>query len=165
MPSDLHRRATTAYVGPFVAFVAMMAAEKSFSLPAVYFYPLRFAVVLALLVTLSRPYIKLRPGMPLASIAIGVAVFAIWIAPDELFGYRHHWLFENSITGTASSSLQTWQELRSYTPHLLPEAPHWENYSKVFDAVPFARWMLNSFLIVLLTVPDSGNQPPRAPSQ
>jgi len=105
MSSDLHRRATTAYVVPFVAFVAMMTAEKSFSLPAVYFYPLRFAVVLALLVTISRPYIKLRPAMPLASVAIGVAVFAIWVAPDELFGYRHHWLFENSVTGTASSSL------------------------------------------------------------
>src|SRR3954470_13252838 len=64
-----------------------------------------------------------------------------------LFGFPLFW--------TASSSLQTWQELRSYTPHLMPEVPHWENYSQVFHDVPFARWMLNSFIIVLLTVPGT----------
>ena len=56
---------------------------------------------------------------------------------------------------TASSSLQTWQELRSYTPHLLPENPQWSNYAKVFQAVPFARWMFNSFLIVAITIPGT----------
>ena len=56
---------------------------------------------------------------------------------------------------TASSSLQTWQELRSYTPHLLPESPQWSNYTKVFDAVPFARWMLNSLIIVAFTIPGT----------
>src|SRR6185369_12039304 len=40
------------------------------------------------------------------SILLGVAVFALWIAPDLLFpGYRQHWLFENSITGSAKSTL------------------------------------------------------------
>ncbi|MFN8446221.1 MAG: carbohydrate ABC transporter permease [Caldilineaceae bacterium] len=56
---------------------------------------------------------------------------------------------------TASSSLQTWQELRSYTPHLFPENPQWGNYVKVFQSVPFARWMLNSFLIAALTIPGT----------
>ena len=40
----------------------------------------------------------------LASIALGVAVFLIWIGPDLLFGYRHFWLFENSLFGSAASS-------------------------------------------------------------
>lgn len=56
---------------------------------------------------------------------------------------------------TVSSSLQTWQELRSYTPTLFPETPRWENYTQVFQSVPFARWMLNSFLIVALTIPGT----------
>lgn len=56
---------------------------------------------------------------------------------------------------TASSSLQTWQELRSYTPHLLPEVPQWSNYADVFRLVPFARWMLNSFTIVFITIPGT----------
>ena len=36
---------------------------------------------------------------------MGVAVFLVWIAPDLLLGYRHHWLFQNAFTGAASSSL------------------------------------------------------------
>jgi CAAX prenyl protease-like protein len=37
---------------------------------------------------------------------VGVAVFFLWIAPDALIpGYRSHWLFENSITGKAASSI------------------------------------------------------------
>ncbi|HXF63634.1 MAG TPA: carbohydrate ABC transporter permease [Caldilineaceae bacterium] len=56
---------------------------------------------------------------------------------------------------TVSSSLQTWQELRSFTPHLLPEHPQWQNYATVFRVVPFARWMANSFLIVLITIPGT----------
>jgi len=56
---------------------------------------------------------------------------------------------------TVSSSLQTWQELRSYTPHLLPEVPQWSNYADVFRLVPFARWMLNSFTIVFITIPGT----------
>ena len=56
---------------------------------------------------------------------------------------------------TVSSSLQTWQELRSYIPHLLPEVPQWGNYAQVFTLVPFARWMLNSMTIVLINVPGT----------
>jgi multiple sugar transport system permease protein len=56
---------------------------------------------------------------------------------------------------TMSSSLQTWQELRSFEPHLLPEVPQWHNYVKLFTAVPYARWLLNSFLIVAITIPGT----------
>jgi multiple sugar transport system permease protein len=56
---------------------------------------------------------------------------------------------------TVSSSLQTWQELRSFSPHLLPEVPQWGNYAKVFTAVPYARWMFNSFLIIAITIPGT----------
>jgi multiple sugar transport system permease protein len=56
---------------------------------------------------------------------------------------------------TASSSLQTWQELRSFNPHLVPQNPQWGNYAQVFTVVPFARWMGNSFLIVAITIPGT----------
>jgi len=56
---------------------------------------------------------------------------------------------------TVSSSLQTWQELRSFTPHLLPADPQWNNYATVFTVVPFARWMANSFLIIAITIPGT----------
>jgi len=99
------QRATAAYVVPFVAFVALLGAERTLHLPTPVFYPVRFLAVAAILLTLSRPYISLRPSRPLASILLGIAVFLIWIAPDLLFGYRHHWLFENSLLGKAQASI------------------------------------------------------------
>ena len=64
-------------------------------------------------------------------------------------------LFAFPLFWTASSSLQTWQELRSYVPHLLPETPQWGNYTQVFSLVPFARWMLNSLTIILINIPGT----------
>lgn len=63
--------------------------------------------------------------------------------------------FAVPLLWTASSSLQTWQELRSYIPHFIPANPQWNNYVQVFTLVPFARWMLNSFTIVLINIPGT----------
>ena len=62
-------------------------------------------------------------------------------------------VFAFPLFWTVSSSLQTWQELRSFEPHLLPSIPQWGNYARVFQSVPFARWMGNSFLITAITIP------------
>jgi CAAX prenyl protease-like protein len=102
---DRRHRATLAYVAPFVAFVGIMTVERMIPLPAQWLYPVRFLIVASLIGALSWPYLSFRPSAPLASIVVGVAVFVIWVAPDLLFGYRHHWLFENSLTGAATSSL------------------------------------------------------------
>jgi CAAX prenyl protease-like protein len=91
-------------MGPFVAFVGFMALEKSV-FHSQHLYPVRCLVVLAAILVFSRPYLLLRPSRPISSVLLGIAVFAIWIAPDALFGYRHHWLFENGITGTTASTL------------------------------------------------------------
>lgn len=64
-------------------------------------------------------------------------------------------MFAFPLFWTASSSLQTWQELRSYTPNLFPAEPQWGNYAQVFNLVPFARWMLNSFTIVFINIPGT----------
>ena len=64
-------------------------------------------------------------------------------------------MFAFPLFWTVSSSLQTWQELRSYTPHLLPEVARWSNYVELFTMVPFARWLLNSFLIIFIAVPGA----------
>jgi CAAX prenyl protease-like protein len=54
----------------------------------------------------SRDVIDFRVRRWAMTIAIGIAVFAIWVAPDLLFpGYRQHWLFQNAITGRLSSSI------------------------------------------------------------
>jgi hypothetical protein len=97
-------RATAGYVAPFAAFVGFMAIENLL-FHSQHLYALRCLAALAALALFSRPYLSFRPGRPLGSIAIGIAVFAIWIAPDTLFGYRHYWLFENAIVGKAASTL------------------------------------------------------------
>lgn len=94
-------RATVAYVAPFIVYVALLPVP----LPPVIAHTLRFAITLAAIAILSRPYLDLRPSHPFASVAVGLAVFVIWIGPDLLFGYRHHWLFENPLTGKTASQL------------------------------------------------------------
>lgn len=98
-------QATAGYVAPFLVFVTMLGAERALAIPLQVGYPIRVALTLFVLLLFSRPYINLRPESPMASIAIGLAVFFIWIGPDALFGYRHHWLFENPLTGAANGSL------------------------------------------------------------
>ena len=106
-PSDAATRLTLAYVAPFATFVGMMAVEKTLPLPAVWLYPIRFFTVLAVLLWFSRPYLSFHATRPAMSVAIGIAVFVIWIGPDLLFGhaYRQHWLFQNPITGAAVASV------------------------------------------------------------
>ena len=82
-----------------------MAIEAAIHLPAHWYYPARFLAVLLTFGLVSRPVLSFRAAFPLASIGIGIAVFLIWIGPDLLFGYRHYWLFDNAITGTAASSV------------------------------------------------------------
>lgn len=102
------------YVAPFAAFVAIMGVEHALLPDSQILYPLRFAVVLAAILFFSRPYLKWRFTSPVASIAIGIAVCAIWVAPDRLFHYRHSWLFENAITGVAASSIPSNLKLSSW---------------------------------------------------
>ena len=64
-------------------------------------------------------------------------------------------LFAFPLFWVVSGSLQTWQELRSYIPHLLPKIPQWRNYPTVFETVPFARWLLNSFTVIAIAVPGA----------
>jgi multiple sugar transport system permease protein len=61
--------------------------------------------------------------------------------------------FSFPLFWTASSSLQTWMELRSYTPHLLPAIPQWHNYIDVFTEIPFSRFLLNTLMIIVIAVP------------
>jgi len=82
-----------------------MGLEHALQVPPQIGYPVRAGLTLMAVLLLSRHETKLRPASPLASIAIGLGVFAIWIAPDALFGYRHHWLFENFLTGAAGGNV------------------------------------------------------------
>lgn len=97
----VNRNPTVAYVAPFVLYVGLLAVP----LPPLIGQTARFALGVAAIALLSWRVVPLRPSYPVASFAVGLAVFLIWIGPDRLFGYRHLWLFENRITGKAASTL------------------------------------------------------------
>ena len=101
------RHPAVPYVAPFLTFIAIMAIEKATGLPTVWMYPLRAVATLAVLLAVSRAPLAKRPAQPFASIVLGALVFALWVGPDVVFGpgYRHFWLFQNSITGAAASSI------------------------------------------------------------
>jgi CAAX prenyl protease-like protein len=66
----------------------------------------RDVVLIAAIFGFSRHVLPARaPHWP-ASIALGLAVCALWIAPDALFpAWRSHWLFQNGITGHLKTSI------------------------------------------------------------
>jgi hypothetical protein len=89
-------------MGVFVAFLAF----GDFLGLGPWEYPFRCAVLAAVLWFFSRGALDFRIRNAGLSIAVGIAVFAIWIAPDLLWpAYRSHWLFQNSLTGSVASSL------------------------------------------------------------
>ena len=94
---------TAAYIAPFLVYVGMIALP----LPPHVLFWVRFFVCSALILWLSRPYLSFRPSYALTTIAVGIAVFPIWIGPDVVFGpaYRHLFLFDNSVLGHPQSSL------------------------------------------------------------
>jgi hypothetical protein len=94
------------YVLPFAVFMLLLVVGPRLPLPGGLEYPLRVAVLAAVLWVFSRKAIDLQLAAPVASIGLGVAVFLLWIGPDLLIpGYRQHWLFQNSITGKLQSSI------------------------------------------------------------
>jgi hypothetical protein len=163
---DSRRRATIAYTAPFLAFVGIMAIERLIPLPPQWLYTVRFLIVTSLIGVLSWPYLSFRPSAPWASIAVGVAVFVIWVAPDLLFGYRHHWLFDNSITGSATSSMAPHVKvnigfilLRSFSSALMIpilEELFWRGWMMRwlihhdFLAVPLGKYVPSAFWMVAL---------------
>ena len=92
------------YIVPFAVFVGLRAIPLS----SEWLAPARFLLVAVTLAIFSRQVISWRPSFPVASIVLGAAVLAIWIAPDLLWPvYRGSWLFQNSLTGVARSTVPT----------------------------------------------------------
>jgi CAAX protease family protein len=88
--------------------MGFLALHSVWPLPDLTDQILRVSVMTAVIWFVARPVIDLRVRNLAATLAIGVAVFVVWIAPDLLIkGYRHCWLFENRLTGSAETSLSS----------------------------------------------------------
>ncbi len=94
------------YVAPFLTFVGLLAIQKYLTFLGDWEYLVRVVIVAAVIWIFSRRVLDFRIRHWGGSLAIGVGVFLLWIAPDTIFpGWRQHWLFSNSITGEVHVSL------------------------------------------------------------
>jgi CAAX prenyl protease-like protein len=95
------------WIAPFAVFMIVLAVGPSVPMPQPWESILRVGVLVAVMLTISKDVVlslRVRHAMP--SVLLGLAVCAMWVAPDQLFpGWREHWLFQNSITGTVKTSI------------------------------------------------------------
>lgn len=105
-PAPTPGTGTLAWVGPFAVFMAWLAVDKYLPLENPAKEVVRDLVILASIVGFSRRVLPTRAPHWLASVALGVAVCALWVAPDALVpGWRAHWLFQNDVTGRLTTSI------------------------------------------------------------
>lgn len=95
------------WIAPFAVFLILLAVGPSLPIPQPWESLLRVGVLIAVMLTVSKDVVlslRVRHAMP--SVLLGLAVCALWVAPDQLFpGWREHWLFQNSITGTVKTTI------------------------------------------------------------
>lgn len=100
-------RAALPYVAPMAIFMGMLWLGPKLGLGE-WEFPLRVVILGAAVWFFSRDVLDLRAKQWFGSLAVGIAVFLIWVGPDALIpGYRSHWIFQNSITGKVATSIDT----------------------------------------------------------
>ena len=104
--SLLDRYPSVPYVAPFAVFLALLSGLPMVGLPPREQSLVRAGTLLLVIGLVARPLLRVDFIRPSASVALGVAVFLVWIGPDLVFPhYRSHWLFQNGLTGNLESSV------------------------------------------------------------
>ncbi len=101
------RYPAVAWVAPFAVFMLLLALSPLVPLPQPAESVVRVSILVAVLAACSTDVIRtLRIKHAAASMLLGLAVCALWVAPDLLFaGWRQHWLFQNALTGSITNSI------------------------------------------------------------
>ncbi|MBM3814615.1 MAG: CAAX prenyl protease-related protein [Acidimicrobiia bacterium] len=154
------------YVGPFAIFVLFLALGDKLGLGA-WEFPFRVLALTLSLWFLSRHVIDLRAPNWLSSSLVGIGVFVIWVAPDVLWPtYRQHWLFQNSIMGTITSSLPegfhmdpmvlVFRSIRAIILVPIIEELFWRAWlmrwliNPDFEKIPLGAYQASSFVVTAL---------------
>ncbi len=155
------------YVAPFVLFLFLLAVGQRISLDSAWGAPLRAILLGAVCIVCWPRELSLRPVQPLRSIAVGMLVFLLWIAPDLLVpGYRQNVLFSNSLIGHLHSSLKpaalhsswllAWRTVRAVVIVPIVEELFWRAWlmrwliSQDFRRVPLGTYSPFAFGITAL---------------
>jgi len=100
------RHPAVPYVAPFAAFLLILSVQDYLRVLGVWEAPLRFLVLGLVTLPFARRVLDPRVARPVGALLLGVAIFGLWIAPDLLWpGFREHWLFQNSVTGSGGGTL------------------------------------------------------------
>jgi CAAX prenyl protease-like protein len=101
----LERFPSIPYVAPFATFMALLLVGPVLPLSYRAEALLRFGLVLAVLLVCSWRVVSFRIRHWATSAAVGIGIFALWIAPDVFFpDLRGSWLFTNGFTGKVEGS-------------------------------------------------------------
>ncbi len=104
--ADLARSPSFPFVAPMALFLILLAVQDYLKPLGWWEFPLRVLILAGVLWLFSRSVIDFRVCKLAGSIALGLAVFLIWIAPDVLIpGYRQHWLFSNALLGRVATAI------------------------------------------------------------
>lgn len=160
--NDLLKNPSAPYVAPMVVLLAFVSVAGKLG---VWEFPVQCVVLAGVLLYFSRNVISFKTVNVLGSIALGVAVFFLWIAPDALVpGWREHWLFTNSITGKVGTTiaeeyktnilLQVARTFRAVVLVAIIEELFWRAWmlrwlaKPDFQSLPLGSATRNSFLLV-----------------
>jgi CAAX prenyl protease-like protein len=107
VPDLLKRYPVIPWTAPFAVFMVLLALMPELGVRQPWESVTRVTVLAVVIVACSGGILRaLRVEHAVASVALGVAVCALWVAPDALVpGWRQHWLFQNSLTGTIKTSI------------------------------------------------------------
>jgi CAAX prenyl protease-like protein len=156
------------YVAPFAAFMLLLAVGPRLPLGLRTEAILRVGLVTLVLLVCSRHVISLRVRHWATSTALGIGVFALWIAPDVLLPeFRSSWLFTNGFTGRIEGTLPEAARNDGFVlalrfaraAILVPIVeelfwrawlPRWIDHMGDFREVPLGRFTTASFLLTAL---------------
>ncbi len=95
------------WVTPFAVFMLLLAVSPSLGIPQPWESVFRVGILAAVIVLFSWRIVgAMRVRHLWSSIALGLAVFVLWIAPDYLIsGWREHWIFQNAIFGSLTTTI------------------------------------------------------------
>lgn len=107
MNSLIARYPSIPWIAPFIVFMVLLAVAPSLPFGQPWESLFRVGILVLVLAACSGDIIRsLRVKHAIASVGLGLAVCALWVAPDFLVpGWRSHWLFQNSVTGTVQHSI------------------------------------------------------------
>lgn len=153
--------ALAAYVLPFAVFLLFLTIRPFARVPQW----AQFATECAILLTVSRSALKQAPAKPVASLFIGLIVFFVWIAPDQLFSeWRSLPVFHNAVVGAAAATTSNSQRvdvvfllfrvLNSVIAIPLLEELFWRGFlmrrliDRDFQSVPLGAYRASAFWAV-----------------